>query len=119
MSFLPQNTDKICFVDCGQSNCSCKNRKSKFDHIEKANKDYEDTCNYYIKLFCLKHEIDFDFWVSDMPGTVAFFGDYSFCFTDIIWDINSDQPKEKIFEWFEFYLENTHGAINYYTYTKL
>lgn len=81
--------------------------------------DYEDACNNYIKAFCEKHEIDFDFWVSDIPGTVAFFGDYSFSFTDIVWDINSNQPKENIFEWFEFYLENVQGAINYYSYTKL
>ena len=119
MTLVPNKTQKKCFIDCGLENCSCKNREADLDPILKAQAEYEASCNTYIKLFCLKHDIDFDFWVSDIPGSVAFFGDYSFCFTDIVWDINSDQPKEKIFEWFEFYLENTHGAINYYMYTKL
>ena len=119
MTLLAKQSGKICITWCGKENCECKNRNVEIDPVLKLQFDYEQVCQNYILEFCKKQEIDFDFWVQDLPGTVAFFGDYSFCFTDIVLDINSKQPKGTIFVWFEFSLENHHRAISYYNYTKL
>lgn len=61
---------------------------------------YEKACSDYIDLFCKKHDVEFHFWVSDDIGGVACIGyDLFFSFTDIVFDINTQKPKNKILEW--------------------
>jgi hypothetical protein len=83
---------------------------------------YEINCNEYIKRFCKKQELDFEYWVGDNIGGVASFGDvYFFNFTDIVWDINSNQPKGLILDWLEDCLDQQKtviGIINYFSYSK-
>ena len=87
-------------------------------NIKKLEKRYEEVCHDYVKLFCEKQDLDFDWWVGNNIGGIASFGDFHFNFNDIVWDINSKQPKWKIISWYDHCLENTEKAINYYSYTQ-
>jgi len=61
--------------------------------------NFEKACADYIEYFCKKQEMYFEFWVADEIGGVACFGDYFFSLTDIILDIETDQPAELILDW--------------------
>jgi hypothetical protein len=41
-----------------------------------------------------------------------------FNFQDIVWDINSKQPKGLIVDWYYESIENPKKSMNYYSYTK-
>jgi len=82
---------------------------------------YEKICNEYIKIFSDKQDIQFDEWMGGIVGGVAgFISEYYFNFSDIVYDINSDQPKGLILRWQDDYLENVPNGrnINYYSYSK-
>jgi hypothetical protein len=80
---------------------------------------YELVCNEYIKKFCKKQSIEFDGWVGDEIGDIAGFAEqYFFSLSDIVWDINSRQPKGLILSWQDDYVSNPTKAINYFSYTK-
>ena len=79
---------------------------------------YEKVCNEYIKQFCQKQDMEFDIWISNIVGGTAFIGDYFFNFQDIVWDINSNQPKGCIINWYNDNLIDLTKSINYYSYTK-
>ena len=67
-------------------------------NLEELKSRHEETISQYIKVFCEKQELDFEFWVGDQ--TVAHFGDnYFFNFMDIKYDIDTNQPKGLIMEW--------------------
>ncbi len=60
---------------------------------------YNDVAAEYLKRFERKQKVK-GYWVGDVIGGVADFGDTSFFnYADIVWDINSQQPKGRIFEW--------------------
>lgn len=61
--------------------------------------NFEKACVDYIEYFCKKQDMYFEFWVADEVGGVACFGDYFFNLTDIILDIESEQPAELILDW--------------------
>lgn len=79
----------------------------------------------YVTAFEEKHELQFEFWVGDMIGTVAMFSDYFFKFEDIIIDLETYQPGGQIFEWYNACIEHqnikdptkTH-YINYSSWCK-
>ena len=81
-----------------------------------------DTCiQEYVNLFCNKHDMELDFWVADLSGTVGSFGDYFFGFEDIRLDLETNQPEEEIFKWYEANLElgmKNQSGINYYSWIK-
>lgn len=81
---------------------------------------YENICNEYIKLFCSKQGIDFDFWMGGKVGGCASFCEqYSFNLQDIIWDINNKCKKGLILQWQNDYIENQDKKmINYFSYSK-
>ena len=85
--------------------------------IKKLQAQYEDTCNEYVRRFCNKQEMDFEFWVADIVGEVAVVGDFCFTMSDILIDINTRQPKHFIIKWYDEYLEARPAErINYRTY---
>ena len=84
----------------------------------KLQKKYEDACNQYVQRFCQKQEMDFEHWVGDEIGGIAVCNDFFFNLHDIIWDINSEQPKELIIDWYYDTLDHTEKEMNYYSYTK-
>jgi hypothetical protein len=82
---------------------------------------YEKVCNIYVKIFCEKQEFDFDdiHWAGGIVGSWVIIGDFSFNFHDIVWDVNSEQPKGKIIEWYNYTLSaNPTEVINYFSYCK-
>jgi len=86
---------------------------------EQLKQQYESVCNEYIKRFCKKQELQFEYWIADDVGGIGCFGDtFFFNFHDIVWDINSKQPKGLIIEWHDGCVENFEQAMNYHSYTK-
>lgn len=78
---------------------------------------YENLNKYiqnYIDVFCKKHDIKFEYWIADQVGEVAAFGDFFFSFHEIRHDLETAQPKDKIFEWYERNI--TAGPCNHVSY---
>ena len=68
--------------------------------LQELKKQYNFVCNEYIQKFINKQQIDFDGWISDDVGGIASFCcQYFFNLSDIIFDINTKQPKGLILEW--------------------
>ena len=86
--------------------------------ISELKQQYELVCNGYVKKFCEKQDMEFEGWVGDITGGVACCNDFYFKFQDIVWDINSKQPKGAIVNWYYENLEIPEKSINYYSYTK-
>lgn len=87
--------------------------------MKELKKELEDCIGLYVKKFCKKHDIEFEFWVSDMTGTVGCFADYYFNFEDIRLDLELDRPKDDIFDWYEQSLEihrKGKETFNYYSW---
>lgn len=83
------------------------NRKEAYEHI----------CNDYVQTFAKKQELDFDGWVGNDIGGLALFScaELHFNLSDIVFDINTNQPKGKIIDWYYGYLENE-KKMNYKSY---
>ena len=86
--------------------------------MNQLKKDYEKACNAYIKAFCKKQDVKFYGWIGDLVGSVALLSEICLNIHDIVWDINSKQPKGLIFTWYYDNLENAEKSINYFSYTK-
>lgn len=79
---------------------------------------YEDACNEYVDIFCMKQDLANEGWVNDDIGGIALCSDFYFNLHDIVWDINSKQPKGQILDWYFECLDYPEKAINYYSYSK-
>lgn len=86
---------------------------------EDLKSQYEFVCNEYVKTFCDKQNMCFNEWVANQIGTIAYCNDfYYFDFQDIMLDVNSNQPKGEIVDWYFENLEVENKHINYLSYTK-
>ena len=79
---------------------------------------YEEACNEYLQIFCEKQGMDNEGWVGDFVGGIAICSDFYFNISDIIIDIDTDQPKGSIINWYFDNLEHPEKHINYYSYSK-
>lgn len=81
---------------------------------------YNAICTEYVKRFCRKQDLDFDdvHWIGGTIGGVFMVADFYFDFSDIVYDINSKQPKGLILKWDWETVEHSPKIINYYSYTK-
>ena len=86
--------------------------------ISLLKKRYEFLCNEYVRLFCEKQEMDFECWVAGVVGQIACCNDFYFNFQDIVWDVNFNQPKGAIIDWYYENLDFPEKSINYFSYTK-
>lgn len=87
--------------------------------IKEIHKQYEKVVNEYLQYFCTKQELQFEQWIGGMVGGIACFGDvYYFSLTDIIYDINTKQPKEQILQWHIDSIEFNGSTINYISYCR-
>lgn len=86
--------------------------------MKQLKQKYEEVCNEYVKRFCKKQGIEFDGWVANIVGEVAYCNDFYFNFQDIVLDVNSKQPKGLIIDWYYDSIDNHPKAINYYSYIK-
>lgn len=86
--------------------------------LNELKKQYEFVCNEYATKFCNKQSMSFEGWVGDIIGGIAYCSDFYFNFQDIVWDVNSKQPKGAIIDWYYENLEIPEKSINYFSYTK-
>ena len=88
------------------------------EKIDLVRAEYELVCDKYIELFSEKQGLEYEFWVGDTVGEVAYFPDYWFNFSDIVLDINNYVPEGLITEWQNESLLNYDKGlkINYYSY---
>lgn len=86
--------------------------------IKEAREMYNRSVSIYIEEFCKKQEMDFEFWVADLIGEVACFGEDFFNFSDIKYDLENNCEKGLIVEWSNANLDNQDKYINYSSYHK-
>jgi hypothetical protein len=81
---------------------------------------YTAVCNEYLGVFQKKQSIVFDGWIGDEIGGICCFGDYFINFSDVVLDIDSEQPKELILKWqndsIDWHLKGRTEYINYKSY---
>lgn len=66
-------------------------------------------CNEYLRLFCEKHDFDYEeakkSWVGGLVGEITMCGDYYVAMPTIIADIEHDAPEEEFIKWCDYNLE--------------
>lgn len=82
---------------------------------------YELVCNQIIEAFEKKHDCCFEFWVGKYFEAASFGDGFIFKIEDIIFDLETDQPKGLIFQWVNDDLEYNQGLpvaqnINFRSY---
>jgi hypothetical protein len=67
-------------------------------------KNYEESCNAYLRLFCKKHGFDYDdeAWVADDVGGIANVADYFVCMETIRTDIDMDMPEDEFIKYQDY-----------------
>lgn len=70
----------------------------------------------YIRQFEKKHELDFESAVSDDLMGILCFGDYYFNISDVIYCIDTNQPKHLILEWHDESVRHEDLNINFQSY---
>jgi hypothetical protein len=81
--------------------------------------NYIKASNNLVQEFCKKQEADCDKVVEqDILIGAVLISDCYFTFSDIFHDLNTNQPKGKIFEWYWKQLDQKQW-IKYKTYTAL
>lgn len=86
--------------------------------LERIRKKYVEACTRYVTLFCEKQELDFDFWVADRVGGTFFCGDYFFDIQDVIFDLETNQPKEAILDWYCENINDSNTKVSYLSYSN-
>ena len=76
---------------------------------EKAREYFVKGCNEYLRLFCEKHDFDYEeakeSWVGGMVGEVTLCGDYYVTMSTIITDIEMNASKDEFIKWYDYNLE--------------
>ena len=71
-------------------------------------------CNEYLRLFCEKHDFDFEdakqCWVGGEIGGIVCCADYYVGLQTIIDDIEMDAPKDEFIKWYDYCLDA--GALD-------
>jgi len=82
-------------------------------------KRYNAIVQEYIDKFSKKQGLELEHWVADRVGEIACFGCvFFFNFSDIVFDINTKQPKGQIIDWLYYLLDNEGQSLNYSSYCK-
>ncbi len=63
---------------------------------------YGIICMEYVLRFCEKHNLNFEGWVGDRVGETAEIGDMYLDFSDIRYDIDSEQKVGTIEKWWDY-----------------
>lgn len=75
---------------------------------EKAREYFVKGCNEYLRLFCEKHDFDYEeakeSWVANCVGDVTCVGDIFVGMQTIITDIEHDAPEEEFIKWYDYNL---------------
>ena len=75
---------------------------------EKAREFFVKGCNEYLRLFCEKHDFDYEeakeSWVANCVGDVTCVGDIFVGMQTIITDIEMDAPEDEFIKWYDYNL---------------
>lgn len=75
---------------------------------EKAKEYFVKGCNEYLRLFCEKHDYDYEeakeSWVANCVGDVTCVGDIFVGMQTIITDIEMDAPEAEFIKWYDYNL---------------
>ena len=75
---------------------------------EKAREYFVKGCNEYLRLFCEKHDYDYEeakeSWVANCVGDITCVGDIFVGMQTIITDIEMDAPEEEFIKWYDYNL---------------
>ena len=75
---------------------------------ETAKEYFVKGCNEYLRLFCEKHDFDYEdakeSWVANCVGDVTCVGDIFVGMQTIITDIEMDAPEEEFIKWYDYNL---------------
>lgn len=75
---------------------------------EKAREYFVKGCNEYLRLFCEKHDFDYEeakeSWVANCVGDVTCVGDIFVGMQTIITDIEMNAPEEEFIKWYDYNL---------------
>ena len=75
---------------------------------EKAREYFVKGCNEYLRLFCEKHDYDYEeakeSWVANCVGDVTCVGDIFVGMQTIITDIEMDAPEAEFLKWYSYNL---------------
>lgn len=67
---------------------------------------YNKGCNEYLRLFCEKHEYDYedakDSWVGNSVGGIVCVGDYFVDIATLKADIDMDAPVDEFLKWYDY-----------------
>ena len=63
---------------------------------------FRSVCMDYIMRFCEKHDLNFEGWVGDRVGETAEIGDMFLDFSDIRYDIDTEQKSGTIEKWWDY-----------------
>ena len=81
---------------------------------------YDKIAEEYVKLFCEKQDLEFEFWVGRIGESAYFTSCHSFTLSQIMYDIENKCEKGLILQWSNDMIENHEekGFINYESYSK-
>mgnify|MGYP003288106296 CR=1 FL=1 len=83
---------------------------------EQAREYFVKGCNEYLRLFCEKHDFDYEeakeSWVANCVGDVTCVGDIFVGMQTIITDIEMIAPKEEFLKWYYYNLEAYEYGFN-------
>ena len=75
---------------------------------EKAREYFVKGCNEYLRLFCEKHDFDYEeakeSWVANCVGDITCVGDIFVGMQTIIADIEMDAPEDEFIKWYDYNL---------------
>lgn len=75
---------------------------------EQAREYFVKGCNEYLRLFCEKHDFDYEeakeSWVANCVGDVTCVGDIFVGMQTIITDIEMDASEEEFIKWYDYNL---------------
>ena len=87
--------------------------------MEIIEQKYNHAVNSYIKQFERNSGLEFDSWAGDKIGEIAFFGDYSFNFSDVKYVVDNDISIDFLVDWYWFIVEYQKCYYNLDAYCKL
>ena len=83
---------------------------------EKAKEYFVKGCNEYLRLFCEKHDYDYEeakeSWVANCVGDVTCVGDIFVGMQTIITDIEMDAPEDEFIKWYDYNLVANEFGFN-------
>lgn len=90
-----------------------------YEKMEKLKSDYEKSATNYVEFFCIKQQCQFEYWIGEEIGGIGEFGDYTFGFNDIKYDVDNEVGKGLIYKYQDYCVSTENTKMNYKNFLKL